>query len=181
MPIIPTLRHATGLILVALTLLAVRTASADDLTRYSRRALHALAEENPAAGKVISKALAVLVFPDVVKAGFIFGAQGGEGILFLHGQADGRYRTVAASYGLQAGVQKYGYALFFMNQKAVDWINTTRGWEIGTGPSVVIVDKGMARSFTTHTMHSGIYAFSFDRRGLMAGLDLQGSKIMRID
>jgi len=181
MHIIPTLRHATGLILVALTLLAVRAASADDLTSDSRRALQQLAAQNPAAAKCKSKAVAVLVFPDVVKAGFIFGAQGGKGILFVHGQPNGRYRTVAASYGLQAGVQKYGYALFLMNQKALDWINTTRGWEIGTGPSVVIVDKGMARSFTTDTLHSGIYAFTFDQQGLMAGLGLQGSKIKRID
>ena len=178
---IPTLRHATGLILVALTLLAVRTASADDLTRESRHALQQLVTQNPAAAKCKAKAVAVLVFPDVVKAGFIFGAQGGKGILFMHGQPSGRYRTVAASYGLQAGVQKYGYALFLMNQKALDWINTTRGWEIGTGPSVVIVDKGMARSFTTDTLHSGIYAFTFDQQGLMAGLGLQGSKIKRID
>ena len=178
---IPTLRHATGLILVALTLLAVRTASADDLTSDSRRARQQLVAQNPAAAKANSKALAVLVFPNVVKAGFVFGAEGGKGILFMHGQPSGRYRTVAASYGLQAGVQKYGYALFFMNQKAVDWIDTTRGWEIGTGPSVVIVDKGMARSFATSTMHSGIHAFTFDQQGLMAGLGLQGSKIMRID
>jgi len=68
-----------------------------------------------------------------------------------------------------------------MNQNAVDWINNTRGWEIGTGPSVVLVDKGMARSFTTDTMYSGIYAFTFDQRGLMAGLGIQGSKISRID
>jgi lipid-binding SYLF domain-containing protein len=68
-----------------------------------------------------------------------------------------------------------------MNQKAVDWINNTHGWEIGTGPSVALVDKGMARSFTTDTMHGGIYAFTFDQRGLMAGLDVQGSKIRRID
>ena len=178
---IPTLRHATGLILVALTLLAVRTASADDLTSDSRRALQQLVAQNPAAAKCKAKAVAVLVFPDVVKAGFIFGAQVGKGILFVHGQPSGRYRTVAASYGLQAGVQKYGYALFLMNQRAVDWINQTRGWEIGTGPSVVIVDKGMARSFTTDTLHSGIYAFTFDQQGLMAGLGLQGSKIKRID
>ena len=71
------------------------------------------------------------------------------------------------------------YALFLMNQTAVNWVNNTRRWEIGTGPSVVIVDKGMARSFTTDTLHSGIYAF--DQQGLMAGLGLQGSKIMRID
>lgn len=165
--------------LATVALLSTHTASADDLTSDSRRALRQLVAQNPAAAKANRKALAVLVFPDVVKAGFILGAQGGKGILFVHGRPNGRYRTVAASYGLQVGVQKYGYALFLMNQKAVDWVNNTRGWEIGTGPSVVIVDKGMARSFSTDTMHSGIYAFTFDQQGLMAGLGLQGSKIMR--
>jgi len=166
---------------VTAALLTIGTAAADDLISDSRRALQQLVVQNPAAARCRSKAAAVLVFPDVVKAGFILGAQGGKGILFVHGQPNGRYRTVAASYGLQAGVQKYGYALFLMNQKAVDWVNNTRGWQIGTGPSVVIVDKGMARSFTTDTIHSGIYAFTFDQQGLMAGLGLQGSKIMRID
>jgi lipid-binding SYLF domain-containing protein len=173
----PTL---AGLMLAVVTLLTSGTASAD-LISDSRRALQQLVAQNPAAAKCKSKAVAVLVFPDVVKAGFIIGAQGGQGILFVRGQPSGRYRTVAASYGLQAGVQKYGYALFLMNQNAVNWVNNTRGWEIGTGPSVVIVDKGMARSFSTDTLHSGIYAFTFDQQGLMAGLGLQGSKIMRID
>ena len=140
----------------AIALLGASTASADDLIGNSRSALQQLVAQNPAAAKCKSKALAVLVFPEVVKAGFILGAQGGKGILFVHGRPGGRYRTVAASYGLQAGVQRYGYALFLMNQDAVDWINNTRGWEIGTGPSVVIVDKGMARSFSTDTLHSGI-------------------------
>jgi lipid-binding SYLF domain-containing protein len=176
-PIKPIL---AGLILTLVTVVTTETASAD-LVSDSRRALQQLVAQNPAAARAKSKAVAVLVFPDVVKAGFIFGAQGGEGILFIRGRPSGRYRTVAASYGLQAGVQKYGYALFLMNQKAVDWVNNTRGWEIGTGPSVVIVDKGMARSFSTDTLHSGIYAFIFDQQGLMAGLGLQGSKIMRID
>ena len=169
-----------GLVFAGITLLTTSTASAN-LVSDSRLALQQLVAQNPAAAKAKSKAIAVLVFPQVVKAGFILGAQEGQGILFLHGRPSGRYRTVAGSYGLQAGVQRYGYALFLMNQKAVDWVNNTRGWEIGTGPSVVIVDKGMARSFTTDTLHSGIYAFTFDQQGLMAGLGLQGSKIMRID
>lgn len=170
-----------GLILATVALLGSQAAVADELVTKSRTALQQLVAQNPAAAKCKSKALAILVFPKVVKAGFIFGAQGGEGILFERGRPTGRYRTVAASYGLQAGVQEYGYALFLMNQKAVDWVNNTRGWEIGTGPSVVIVDKGMARSFTTDTLHSGIYAFTFDQQGLMAGLGLQGSKIIRLD
>ena len=177
----PILRWAAVAALVAIALTAGHSASADSLTSQSRRALKQLVAQNPAAAKCQSKALAVLVFPDVVKAGFIFGAQGGEGVLLSKGQSQGRYRTVAASYGLQAGIQKYGYALFFMNQGALDWIRQTHGWEIGTGPSVVIVDKGMARSIDTDTLHSGIYAFTFDQQGLMAGLGLQGSKITRID
>jgi lipid-binding SYLF domain-containing protein len=178
---ISKLKYATGFVFAAIALLATRTAIADDLTSESRQALHQLVTQNHAAAKANSKALAVLVFPKVVKAGFMVGAQSGKGILFLHGQPNGHYRTTAASYGLQAGIQKYGYALFFMNQKSVDWVNNTHGWEIGTGPSVVIVDKGMARGFSTNTLHSGIYAFTFDQKGLMAGLGLQGSKIKRLD
>src|SRR5205823_14759638 len=133
------------LMLTAVTVLTTGTASAD-LISDSRRALQQLVAQNPAAARCKSKALAVLVFPDVVKAGFILGAQGGQGILFVHGQPRGRYRTVAASYGLQAGVQSYGYALFLMNQDAVSWVNNTRGWEIGTGLSVGIEAKGIAGS-----------------------------------
>ena len=177
----PTRPIFIAVIVAAIPFVTTGTAFADNLIRESRAALQQLVAQNPAAARAKSKAVAILVFPDVVKAGFILGAQGGQGILFIRGQPSGRYRTVAASYGLQAGVQKYGYALFLMNQKAVDWVNNTRGWEIGTGPSVVFVDKGMAKSFTSDTLHSGIYAFTFDQRGLMAGLGLQGSKIMRID
>jgi lipid-binding SYLF domain-containing protein len=178
MTIKSTLKYLATLILAVLLTSGTAFAS---LTSESHAALSQLKSQNSAAAKVSSRALAVLVFPNVIKAGFMVGAQEGQGILFVQGRPNGRYRTVAASYGFQAGVQKYGYALFFMNQKAVDWINNTRGWEIGTGPSVVLVDKGMARSFTSDTLHSGIYAFTFDQRGLMAGLGVQGSKITRID
>jgi lipid-binding SYLF domain-containing protein len=175
------LKHAAGLLLAAMVLFATDNASAQSLTSKSASALRQLVAQNRAANKISQNAIAVLVFPEIVKAGFIFGGQGGEGVLFVHGKRTGRYRTFAASYGLQAGVQKYGYALFFMNQRAVDWVNETRGWTIGSGPSVVIVDQGMARTIDTQTLHSGIYAFTFDQKGLMAGLGIQGSKIERID
>ena len=181
MNITPKQKHWLGVFVIIVAVSSAHSAFADDLVGKSRAALQQLVAQNPAAARCKSKALAVLVFPKVVKAGFVIGAQGGEGVLLERGQVNGRYRTVAASYGLQAGVQEYGYALFLMTRDAVDWVNNTRGWEIGTGPSVVIVDKGMARSFSTDTLHSGIYAFTFDQRGLMAGLGLQGSKIMRLD
>jgi len=173
-------KDAAGLLLAAVLLFTTDTASADNLSSESRAALRQLLAQNGAARKISSNAIAVLVFPGILKAGFVFGGQGGEGILFENGRRTGRYRTFAASYGFQAGVQKFGYALFFMNRRAVDWVNTTRGWTIGTGPSVVIVDQGMARTIDTQTLHSGIYAFTFDQQGLMAGVGIQGSKIARI-
>jgi lipid-binding SYLF domain-containing protein len=175
------LKYAIPLIVAFAALLATPPTFADDLTSQSRGALRQLVAKNPAAARVSSQALAVLVFPNVVKAGFIVGAQGGDGVLFVHGRRVGRYRTVAGSYGLQAGVQKFGYALFLMNQRAVDWVNKAHGWSLGSAPSLVVVDKGMAKTVSTETLHSGIYAFTFSQKGLMGGLGIQGAKIERLD
>jgi lipid-binding SYLF domain-containing protein len=77
-------------------------------------------------------------------------------------------------------VQSFGYALFFMNDAALKQLDTTRGFEIGVGPSLVVVDQGVAKSMTSNTLTSDVYAFIFDQKGLMAGLGIQGSKITRI-
>jgi len=91
------------------------------------------------------------------------------------------YNSVAASYGFQAGIQKFGYAMFFMSDSAMKYLDKSDGWEIGTGPSIVIVDVGAAGSLTTTTAKSDIYAFFFSQKGLMAGIGLQGTKITRIN
>src|SRR5215472_6256059 len=104
MNITPKQKHWLGVFVIIVAVSSAHSAFADDLVGKSRTALQQLVAQNPAAAKCKSKALAVLVFPKVVKAGFIVGGQGGEGILFQGGRVTGRYRTVAASYGLQAGV-----------------------------------------------------------------------------
>ena len=143
-------------------------------------ALNQLYATSPAAKKMGSVAKGILVFPNIVKGGFIIGGQFGEGALRVGGRTKGYYRTVAASYGLQAGVQQFGYALFFLSDDDLKYLKSSSGWEIGVGPSVVVVDEGMARSFTTTTARSGVYAFFFNQKGLMAGLGIQGSKITEI-
>jgi lipid-binding SYLF domain-containing protein len=130
------------------------------------------------------KAKGILVFPSILKAGFIVGGQGGNGALLKKGKTVGYYNTAAASFGLQAGVQDYGYAMFFMNDAALAYLDKSGGWEIGVGPSLVIVDKETAAAFgknlTTSTLKDDIYAFIFSQKGLMAGIGIQGSKITRI-
>lgn len=135
----------------------------------------------PAAKTVAAKAHAVLVFPEILKGGLLVGAQYGKGSLRKDGKTLAYYETASASYGLQAGVQKYGYALVFMNEKALAYLDHSDGWEVGVGPSVVVVDAALARSLTSTTLNDDVYAFVFDQSGLMAGLGLQGSKITKID
>jgi len=98
-------------------------------------------------------------------------------VMLRGGKAVGYYNTSGASYGLQAGAQKYGYALFFMNEQALKALTETSGFEVGVGPSVVVVDEGMGRSATSVTMKDDVYAFVFGQKGLMGGVGLQGNKI----
>ena len=158
-----------------------RSATASEINRSARNGLRTLYAESPSAKALGQRANAILVFPSVVKAGFMVGAQGGQGALLSGGKTLGYYSTVAASYGFQAGIQKFGYALFFMTDSSLAYLNKSGGWEIGTGPSIVVVDAGMAKSMTTTTLQKGVYAFFFSQKGLMAGLGLQGSKITRIN
>ncbi len=88
--------------------------------------------------------------------------------------------AVEVSYGLQAGVQVFGYALFFMNDGALEYLDSSGGFELGVGPSIVVVDAGMGKSITSTTITQDVYAFIFSQKGLMAGIGLQGSKITRI-
>jgi len=155
-------------------------ASAAEIERSVNSAVKKLAAKNPWTKDLADKAKGVLIFPNVVKGGFMVGGQYGEGALRKHSKTVAYYNTVSASYGLQAGLQKYGYALFFMTDSALDYLNRSDGWELGTGPSVVIVDKGMAGGISTTTASSDVYAFFFDQQGLMAGLGLQGTKITKI-
>jgi lipid-binding SYLF domain-containing protein len=156
---------------------AASAATAYDINRQVDAALAALYAGNPAAVELSRTAKAVLVFPTVTKAGFIFGGEFGVGALREGGQTVGYYSVAAASYGLQIGIQDFGYALFLMDDNSLSFLNSQGGWQLGVGPSIVVMDQGMARSLTTATELQGVYAFIFDQQGLMAGLGLQGSKI----
>ena len=152
-------------------------ANASQLEKESQKALVKLYQSNPVAKTLGEKAVAMLVFPQVVKAGFMVGLQRGDGVLFSGGKVAGYYNTTAFSYGLQAGAQEFGYVLFFMNQKALNYFHKSNGFELGGAPSLTIIDKGVASSLSTTTLQKDMYAFFFDQKGLMAGLSLQGTKI----
>lgn len=153
-----------------------------DITRDSNAALQGLYANNPEAKLLSQRAKGILAFPGIVKAGFMIGAQyGSGGALFKNGKTTGYYNIIAGSYGFQVGIESFSYALFFMDDASLKYLNNSEGWEIGVGPSIVVVDKGIAKSLTTTTAKDGVYAFIFGQKGLMAGIGLQGSKISRIN
>jgi lipid-binding SYLF domain-containing protein len=155
-------------------------ATAAQLNANGQAALSRLYSQSPRAVRYSRDARAILVFPKIVKAGFMIGGQGGEGVLFVHGRPTSYYKISAVSYGLQAGGQSFSYALFFMNDKALNYLRKSDGWAIGSGPSVVVVDKGKAASTTSTTLTEDVYAMPFGQKGLMAGIGLEGSKISPI-
>jgi len=156
-------------------------ATAEDLNKDADQALKSLYRSNPVAEQISKKARAILVFPNIIKAGLIFGGSYGEGLLREGPKVVDYYNSVSASWGLQAGAQSYSYVVFLMNNKAVDYLSNSQGWEIGVGPTVVIVNEGVAKNLSTTTAKDDVYGFIFDQKGLMAGISLEGSKITRIE
>lgn len=152
----------------------------EDLAKDSAMALEQLYKSNPVAEKIGKQAKAILIFPKIVKAGFIFGGAYGEGVLMSGSKVDGYYNSVTASWGWQIGAQSYGYVVFLMNKKAVNYLKKSDGWSIGVGPSVVAVNEGIAKDLSTTTLKDDAYAFIFDQSGLMASLSIEGTKISHI-
>jgi lipid-binding SYLF domain-containing protein len=187
LPMQRIIRTGFTLMLAALTtviLAAPRQALAADVAQIERDSIAALAklyETTPAAKALGDKAKAILVFPSILKAGLIIGGQGGNGALFVDGKVVGFFNTAAASYGLQAGAQEFAYAMFLMTDAAIESIKKADGWEVGVGPSLVLVDEGVAKTLTTTTAKDDVYAFIFGQKGLMAGIGIQGSKITKIN
>jgi lipid-binding SYLF domain-containing protein len=154
--------------------------AASDAAQIDRDAAAALRKLYAAEHRTVGlgqKAAGILIFPKIVKAGFIFGGQGGKGVLRVHGHSQGYYTIAAASFGLQAGVQWFSYALFFMDPQALQFLDKSDGWAIGSDPSVVVIDKGAAASIGSTTLSQKVVAVPFGQKGLMAGLSLEGSKI----
>lgn len=156
---------------------ALAANEAVQIARDSSAALTQLYSVDRRASSLGPRAAGILIFPKIVKAGFIFGAQGGKGALDIGGQWRGYYTIAAASFGFQAGVEWFSYVLFFMNRSALRYLDRTDGWAVGTDPNVAVIDRGVGATLNTTTLAKQVIAFPFDQHGLMGDLSLQGSKI----
>jgi lipid-binding SYLF domain-containing protein len=162
---------------------AAGPAFADNRSKMASRArasLRELEESSPAARRAAKSAHAVLVFPSILKGGFVFGAETGNGVLFENGKVAGYYNLSGGSWGLQIGGQDFAYALFLMTPNALDYLRKSSGWQAGTGPSITVVNKGAAAEVDTTTATHDVLAFPYNGKGLMADLTFQGAKITHV-
>jgi lipid-binding SYLF domain-containing protein len=174
---------ALGLV-TAVGPLGLTAAHADhraDLVARARSSLALLLSEEPRARFFKRHCRAALVFPSILKAGFIFGAETGNGVLLSNGGApQGFYNITGGSWGLQIGGQDFAYILFFMTEGSLEYLHRSDGFSAGTGPSIVVINAGAGAEADTTTITHDVYAFPFNQKGLMADLTLQGTKITPI-
>ena len=130
--------------------------------------------------ELLAKSRGVLVFPEVLQAGFIVGGQYGEGALRVGGATVGYYSTVSGSFGLQAGAQSKALIFAFMTQDALDKFRSTDGWAAGVDASVALVTLGANGVLDTNTATSPVEAFVLTNAGLMADVSLAGTKVNRL-
>jgi len=130
--------------------------------------------------ELVGKSRGVLVFPSVIQAGFVVGAQYGKGALRVGGGTVGYYSTSSASFGLQAGAQSKALIFLFMTQDSLDKFRNSDGWSAGADASVALVKMGANGTVDTTTATAPVEVFVLTNAGLMANLSLEGTKVSRL-
>lgn len=139
------------------------------------------AEKVTGSDDFLKTAKGILVFPAIYKAGFIFGAEYGEGALRINGKTVDYYNTVAGSFGFQIGAEKTALILMFMKEAALEKFRKSAGFELGVDASATLVTVGAKGSLDTTKLAEPILAFVLNQRGLMAGVTLEGAKLTKLD
>lgn len=126
------------------------------------------------------KAVAIMVFPEVYKAGIGIGGEYGEGAMLEGGKTTGYYSTAAASIGFQLGAQVKSQIIMFMTRKALKDFKSSEGWKAGVDGSVALIEHGAGGEIDSNTVKDPIIGFIFSNKGLMYNLTFEGAKISKL-
>jgi len=144
------------------------------------RTLSRLYETVKGSKELVAKANGVLVFPSVLKVGFIAGGEYGEGALHVKGKSAGYYSTVSGSFGLQAGAQSKAVIFLFMTHDALNDFRNSKGWSVGGEGSVALLKVGANGEIDTTTATASVEAIVLTNAGLMGDVSLSGTKVSRL-
>jgi lipid-binding SYLF domain-containing protein len=144
-------------------------------------ALASLFRQVEGSRELVSQARGVLVFPDVLEAGFVFAASRGSGALRVDGATRSYHATTSGSWGFQAGAQSTAVFMLFMTDEALTRFQNSSGWTAGADASVTMISVGASAQVTTATAQQPVIGYVLSNRGLMAGISLNGARITRLD
>jgi len=179
---------AAGLVLMV-SPAAINVAAADESNASKRKAIDAkvngtlskLYSSVTGSKELVSKANGVLVFPSVIKVGFVAGGEYGEGALRVAGKSVGYYSTVSGSFGLQAGAQSKAIIFLFMTEDALASFRDSKGWSAGGEGSVALLKVGANGKLDTNTATAPVNAIVMTNAGLMGDVSLSGTKVSRLN
>jgi len=154
--------------------------TAGEINASVNAALNRFYKQVDGAKEFASQAKALLVMPNVTKAGFLAGGQYGEGALKVGGKTQGYYNLVAGSFGFTFGAQKMDIIIAFMTDDALQSFKKVKGWEVGVDGNVALIDVGGGKRLDTTTLRDPIVGFVFDAKGLMVDLSLKGAKFTKV-
>jgi len=173
-------------LLIILTLIlftrlpSLYAASAEQINIEADATLEEFSKKIKGGKKFLQKAKGILVFPSVIKAGFVVGGEYGEGALRINGKTVEYYNTAGASFGFQLGAQSKSIVIVFLNESALNKFRESDGWEAGVDGSVALAEWGTGEDLSTTEFDDPIIAFVFGNKGLMYNLTLEGSKFSKI-
>jgi len=164
-----------------LTIEPAQAASKTEINAKVKATLSTFYGQVKSGRELVRKAAAILVFPEVFKAGFGIGGEYGEGAMLEHGKTTGYYNTAAASIGFQVGAQMKSQIIMFMTRDALRRFKSSDGWKAGVDGSVALITVGVGGEIDSNTVKDPIIGFIFSNKGLMYNLTFEGSKITRIN
>ncbi len=176
-----TLVRSVLLLTVCMMAATHAAAAKPGLDDRAAAALENLATKIPLAPELIGKASGILVFPQVYKAGFVFGGAVGDGALRVRGETVQYYRTTAVSWGFQVGGQARTEVVLFMTDDALERFRAGNGWQAGVDGSIAVITFGAGNSIDTDNIQEPIIGFIFDDKGLMFDLSFKGNKYWKLD
>lgn len=171
---------ATG-IFTAIAFSSAYAASKEEIDAEVHETIANFYKHTSAGEELAGKASGMLVFPQVIKAGFGVGGEYGEGALIVDGETVGYYNIAAASIGLQIGAQARSEIILFMSDKVLKEFQSSYGWKAGVDGSVALATLGAGGSIDSETAKAHIIGFIFSNKGLMYNLSFEGSKITKLD
>lgn len=182
------LTKVAGAATFALAMIAAPSALASEqleLIDHANRTVDHL-KSDPAfatAANMIHSARAVLIVPRLVKGGFIFGAEGGDGVLL---KRNGRswsspafYSLASASFGLQIGLEQAELVFIIMTDRALRGIERSE-FKIGAGAGITVVTLSSGAEGATTGQGGDIVVWA-SGTGAYGGLTFNGSVVKSRD